>query len=96
VQAVGAVLSVVSLTTGPILAIAGFTSVGPAAGTAAAAWQSSMGIVEAGSLFAWCQSAAMGGAAAQGIAAAGTAGTVMGLAGGLGRFIRRENRPPQA
>ena len=44
------------------------------AGSAAAGWQASMGVVEAGSLFAWCQSAAMGGAAVNGIIAAGAAG----------------------
>lgn len=33
-----------------------------------------MGVVEAGSLFAWCQSAAMGGAAVNGIIAAGVTG----------------------
>ena len=33
-----------------------------------------MGAVEAGSLFAWCQSAAMGGAAVNGIIAAGMTG----------------------
>ncbi len=52
----------------------GFGAAGPLAGSAAAAWQSSMGIVEAGSIFAWCQSAAMGGAAVGGILATGLAG----------------------
>lgn len=33
-----------------------------------------MGLVEAGSLFAWCQGAVMGGAAAGGIIAAGATG----------------------
>ena len=33
-----------------------------------------MGVVEAGSLFAWCQSAAMGGAAVSGIIVAGSIG----------------------
>ncbi|PVH91822.1 hypothetical protein DM02DRAFT_468089, partial [Periconia macrospinosa] len=48
----------------PALGIAGFSALGPTAGTAAAAWQSSIGVVQAGSVFAWCQSAAMGGSAA--------------------------------
>lgn len=50
---------------------------GPAAGSVAAAWQGSMGAVQAGSLFAWCQSAAMGGAAAGSINAVGVAGTAV-------------------
>ena len=33
-----------------------------------------MGVVEAGSVFAWCQSAAMGGATVNGIIAAGVTG----------------------
>jgi hypothetical protein len=68
-------LGVVSLIN-PALGIAGFSAIGPVAGSAAAAWQSSLGLVQAGSFFAWCQSAAMGGAAA---------GTIAGLQGvGLG------------
>jgi hypothetical protein len=55
----------------PVLGPAGFAAVGPAAGSAAAAWQASIGVVHAGSLFAWCQSAAMGGAALSGIVASG-------------------------
>ena len=47
---------------------------GPVAGSSAAAWQASIGAVEAGSLFAWCQSAAMGGMAVNGIIAAGATG----------------------
>ncbi|KAF2193606.1 hypothetical protein K469DRAFT_532952, partial [Zopfia rhizophila CBS 207.26] len=58
----------------PALGVAGFSVVGPTAGSAAAAWQSSIGLVQAGSFFAWCQSAAMGGAAAGTIMAAQGAG----------------------
>ncbi|KAI9877711.1 MAG: hypothetical protein M1830_003053 [Pleopsidium flavum] len=58
----------------PLLGAAGFAALGPVAGSAAAAWQSSIGVVQAGSWFAWCQSAAMGGAAWSGIAASGAAG----------------------
>ena len=62
----------------PVLGAAGFGALGPVAGSSAAAWQASMGAVEAGSLFAWCQGAAMGGAAVNGIIAAGaTGGTVL-------------------
>ncbi|KAF2186627.1 hypothetical protein K469DRAFT_749683 [Zopfia rhizophila CBS 207.26] len=65
----------------PALGVAGFSVVGPTAGSAAAAWQSSTGLVQAGSFFAWCQSAAMGGAATGTIMAAKGAGVgVAGLA----------------
>ncbi|KAK6512974.1 hypothetical protein TWF506_009136 [Arthrobotrys conoides] len=52
-----------------ILSAVGFSSVGPVAGSYAAAWQSSIGVVQAGSTFAALQSAAMTG----GISAAGGA-----------------------
>ncbi len=58
----------------------GFGVAGPVAGSAAAAWQSSLGLVEAGSIFAWCQSAAMGGAAVSGILATGLAGAGVAVA----------------
>ena len=54
-------------------AILGFSAVGPVAGSIAAGWQASLGIVAAGSPFAFLQSAAMGGAA-------------MGLFTGIGAF----------
>ncbi|GLA79116.1 hypothetical protein AtubIFM55763_002036 [Aspergillus tubingensis] len=51
--------------TGPaILGAVGFSAAGPVAASFAAAWQSSIGVVQAGSLFATLQGAAMGGAAA--------------------------------
>lgn len=49
---------------GPIAATLGFGAAGPVAGWAAAAWQASVGVVEAGSLFAMLQSIGMAGAAA--------------------------------
>lgn len=80
----------------PALGIAGFSALGPAAGSAAAAWQSSVGIVQAGSLFAWCQSAAMGGAAAGTIVAAqGVAGGVAGFAA-LGGILSGSKDEQQA
>jgi hypothetical protein len=54
-QTGGAVALTASVALLPILGAVGFTAVGPAAGSAAAAWQASIGAVEAGSLFAWCQ-----------------------------------------
>ncbi|KAL8725625.1 MAG: hypothetical protein Q9181_006346 [Wetmoreana brouardii] len=77
IQAVGLTLSAVSFMAVPVLGAVGFTAAGPAAGSAAAAWQASIGAVEAGSLFAWCQSAAMGGAALSGIQFAGVAGAAI-------------------
>ena len=64
----------------PILGLAGFGAMGPVAGTAATAWQSSIGAVQAGSLFTWCQGAAMGGAAVNGIIASGVAGGGVAMA----------------
>lgn len=88
-QIAGGVVMTASVAALPILGAAGFAAAGPVAGSAAAAWQSSIGLVQAGSLFAWCQSAAMGGAAVNGIVACGAAGgsvalaaTGAGLAGG--------------
>ena len=64
-----------------ILGLIGWTSIGPSAGSAAAAWQATMGgSVAGGSLFATLQSAAMGGGA--GLAAMVTTGlTVTGAVG---------------
>ncbi|KAK0637614.1 hypothetical protein DIS24_g10633 [Lasiodiplodia hormozganensis] len=60
------VLGIVTIVVAPVvapkvLAAFGFTAVGPAAGTAAAAMQSLISPVAAGSIFAIMQSAAMGG-----------------------------------
>jgi hypothetical protein len=74
IQIVGLTLSAVSFFAVPVLGAVGFTAAGPAAGSVAATWQASIGAVEAGSLFAWCQSAAMGRAALSGIHIAGVAG----------------------
>jgi len=77
IQVTGLGLSAISFLTIPILGAVGFTVAGPAAGSAAAAWQASIGVVQAGSLFAWCQSAAMGGAAVGGVQMAGVAGAAL-------------------
>jgi hypothetical protein len=76
----GAVLSTAAILAVPILGAVGFSSIGPVAGSVAAGWQASIGAVEAGSLFALCQSAAMGGAAATaGLATAGVSGAAVAL-----------------
>jgi hypothetical protein len=72
-QAGGAAVAVGAAAVMPVLGAIGFTTIGPVAGSAAAAWQSSIGLVQAGSLFAWCQSVAMGGWAAGGIMTTGVA-----------------------
>ena len=80
-QVTGVVLSTAAIFAVPILGAAGFSSIGPVAGSAAAGWQASIGVVRAGSLFAFCQSAAMGGAAATaGLASAGVSGAAVALA----------------
>ncbi|KAK1144967.1 hypothetical protein N8T08_004682 [Aspergillus melleus] len=64
--------------TGPaVLGTIGFSATGPVAASFAAAWQSSIGLVQAGSLFATLQGAAMGGAAA------GTFTTASGIGIGM-------------
>ncbi len=70
-----------------VISAVGFGSLGPVAGTTAAAWQASIGNAAAGGLFATLQSAGMGGAAALGavvgISAVGAG--VIGL-GGVGIY----------
>ena len=73
-----------------ILPILGFSAVGPVAGSIAAGWQSSIGLVSAGSLFAFLQSAAMGGAAMAGIVGLGVAG--LAIAGTTASTIIRDDQ----
>jgi Interferon-induced 6-16 family len=92
-QALGGTAVVASLVAVPVLGFVGFSAAGPVAGSAAAAWQASVGLVEAGSLFAWCQSAAMGGAAFNGILALGATGAgVVGVSslGGSTKEVREK------
>ena len=70
----GVTIAVVSTCILPVL---GFSAAGPVAGSIAAGWQSSIGLVSAGSLFALLQSAAMGGAAMMGIVGFGLFGAVV-------------------
>ena len=86
-QVAGGILSTAALITIPILGLVGFSAIGPVAGSAAAAWQASMGIVEAGSIFAWCQGAAMGGAAVGGLVGCGVAGGSVALAATGGALV---------
>ena len=87
-QAAGALVGTAAVLTPAILGVVGFGALGPVAGSAAAGWQGSIGAVQAGSVFAWCQSAAMGGAAVNGIIATGAAGggvVALATAGAVGQ-----------
>jgi len=95
-QVTGAVISTAAFITVPIPGAVGFSALGPVAGSVAVGWQASIGPVE-GSLFALCQSAAMGGAVAIGLASteAGAAAAALrasrlpGVSGLRDIFIRR-------
>jgi hypothetical protein len=63
-EVTSATIGVAALITMPVLGAIGFSTLGPVGGSLAAGWQSSIGAVQAGTLFSFCQSAAMGGAAA--------------------------------
>ncbi|OJJ65552.1 hypothetical protein ASPBRDRAFT_532697 [Aspergillus brasiliensis CBS 101740] len=67
-----------------ILGAAGFGATGPVAASLAALWQSSIGAVQAGSLFATLQSAAMGGAAAGAFTTASNIGFAMVASAAIG------------
>ena len=79
----GVTVAATALLANPILGAVGFSAIGPVAGSAATAWQASIGAVQGVSLFAWCQSAAMGGAAMGSIQAAGVAGSAGAVMGAL-------------
>jgi hypothetical protein len=83
-QVTGAVTSTMAFITVAVLSAIGFSAVGLTAGMAAAVWQSSISLVNAGSLFVFCRSVAMGGVAAAGLASAGaSAGALVIAASGL-------------
>ena len=87
-QAAGAAVGTAAALTPAILGAVGFGALGPVAGSAATGWQGGIGAVQAGSVFAWCQSAAMGGAAVNGIIATGAAGggvAALATAGAVGQ-----------
>jgi Interferon-induced 6-16 family len=89
-QVAGAVVAVGALLTLRVLGLVGFSAIGPVAGSLAAGWQSSMGAVSAGSLFAWCQSAATGGAAATAVTATGIGGGIAAAGATVSRYLRRK------
>ena len=79
----GITIFALACATPAILGAVGFSAVGPVAGSAAAAWQASMGSVVAGTLFPFLQSAAMGGAAMGVFTGIGAAGAAVAIAAGL-------------
>lgn len=79
-QVLGSTTLVASIATVPVLGALGFSTLGPVAGSTAAAWQASLGLVPAGSLFAFCQSVAMGGASVSTIMTTGAVGGVAAVA----------------
>ena len=78
---VGIILFSLACATPTILGAIGFSAVGPVAGSIAAGWQASIGSVVAGSVFAFLQSAAMGGAAVGLFAGFGAVGGLVAVAG---------------
>ncbi|PYI36381.1 hypothetical protein BP00DRAFT_361509 [Aspergillus indologenus CBS 114.80] len=77
VGSTGLALATAPITGPAVLGAVGFSASGPIATSFAAAWQSSLGVVQAGSLFATLQSAAMGGVAAGTFTAASNIGVAM-------------------
>jgi len=84
-----AVIAVPSLVTVPLLGVVGFGPGGVIAGSLAAAIQSSIGSVAAGSLFAFLTSAAAGGAAAAVVAGAVQATAAIATVGGVSVIAAR-------
>lgn len=78
---IGVILFALACASPAILAAMGFSAVGPVAGSLAAGWQAGIGSVAAGSLFAFLQSAAMGGAAIGLFAGIGVVGPLVAFAG---------------
>ena len=70
-----------------ILEVVGFGALGPVAGSIAAGWHSSLGIVAAGTPFAFLQSAAMGGAAMGVMTGIGALGSAVTIAAAL--FLKK-------
>ncbi|EGX44182.1 hypothetical protein AOL_s00210g54 [Orbilia oligospora ATCC 24927] len=97
--AVGGTIALTAILSPLILPVLGFGGAGVGAGSIAAGWQSAIGIVEAGSIFALCQSAGAGGAAGAAaitaVALGGTgtvvaAGAVAGASAGIENNVLRD------
>ena len=77
----GIIILALCLAMPPILGAIGFGAQGPIIGSMAASWQASIGSVAAGSLFAFLQSAAMGGAAMAFFMVIGLLGALVAIVG---------------
>lgn len=77
----GIIILALCLAMPAILGTIGFGASGPVVGSMAAAWQATIGNVVAGSLFAFLQSAAMGGAAMGLFAGFGVLGAIVAMGG---------------
>lgn len=85
----GSTLFALSCATPAILGAMGFSAVGPVAGSIAAGWQALLGSVTSGSLFAFLQSAAMGGVAMGFFTGIGVMGVGVAVVGGLAAVRRK-------
>lgn len=97
VGSTGLVLATAPITGPAVLGAIGFSTTGPVAASLAATWQSSIGVVQAGSLFATLQGAAMGGAAAGTFTTASNIGIGMVGSAAFGlKWEHESKRPDQA
>ncbi|CAG8949843.1 hypothetical protein HYFRA_00004170 [Hymenoscyphus fraxineus] len=92
----GGAAAVIGLGTPLILGAAGFGAGGVAAGSIAAGLQSSIGLVQAGSIFAWCQSVGAGGAALGALLGVGGIGTGVALGATLAGVLDTEKTIEEA
>lgn len=77
IQVAGVIALIGSIVVLPVLSIVGFGAAGPVARSCAAAWQASIGLVKSSSIFSWCQTATMSGAAVDKIVATGLIGAIL-------------------
>lgn len=96
VGSTGLALATAPITGPAVLGTIGFSATGPVAASFAAAWQSSIGIVQAGSLFAILQGAAMGGAAAGTFTTASIIGTGMVGSAAIGTWVDYKSEHPNS
>ncbi|KAL2816025.1 hypothetical protein BDW59DRAFT_166564 [Aspergillus cavernicola] len=94
VGSTGLALTTAPITGPAVLGAIGFSAVGPVAASFAAAWQSSIGLVQAGSLFATLQGAAMGGAAAGTFTTASSIGVGMVGSAAVGTGVKHGSGHP--
>ena len=94
VGSTGLALATAPITGPALLGVIGFSTSGPVVASLAAAWQSSIGVVQAGSLFATLQGAAMGGAAAGAFTTASNIGIGMVGSAAVGIKWKHDSEHP--